>query len=86
MAPYIRQFIPSAFDATDRFHPNSGQFTAKVTSGLLGSQVEEYAKNPESLLDEDNPLGFSLEDLRVLNNIDKYFGEQVEVATKGEQE
>ena len=85
MAPYIRQFIPTAFDMTGHFHPKSGEFTGKVTSGLLGSQAEKYAGNPESLLDKDNPLGFSLEDLRVLNNIDKYFGEQVEVAAKGEQ-
>ena len=85
MAPYVRQFMPSAFDATDYFHPRSGDFTEKITSGLLGSQAKEYADNPESLLDEDNPLGFSLEDLRVLNNVDKYFGEQVEVASKGER-
>jgi hypothetical protein len=85
MAPRVRQFIPAAFEFTGHFHPKSGRFMDKVTAGVLGSQAAEYAKNPESLLDEDKALGFSLDDMRVIDNIDKYFGEKVEVATKGDE-
>ncbi len=83
LAPYVRQVVPMTFDYTDYFHPESGEFMDKVMSGVLGSQITEYSKKPESLLDEEKALGFTLEDLRVLNNIDKYFGEEVEVATNG---
>jgi membrane protein required for colicin V production len=86
MAPYIRQFVPEAFELTEYFHPNSGTFMKKVTNGILGDQAIEYAKNPESLFKADNVYGYSLEDQRVMNNIDKYFGEKVEVATKAAED
>ena len=85
MAPYIRQFVPVAFDYTDYFHPNSGSFANKVATGVLGDQAVDYAKNPQSVFKEDNVYGFSMEDQRVMNNIDKYFGENVEVASRGEE-
>lgn len=86
LAPYVRQAVPITYDYTEFFHQESGSFMDKVMAGVLGSQKEEYGKRPESLLDESKELGFTIEDLRVLNNIDKYFGEKVEVATKGAKE
>jgi len=83
MAPYIRQFIPFTYDYSSFLHPKSGKFIGKVSAGILGSEGAEYAKNPEKLMSKGEELGFSADDVRVLNNIDKYFGEQVEVAAKG---
>lgn len=83
MAPYIRQFIPVTYDHSTIFHPKSGRFSGKVSAGVLGSRGAEYASNPDKLLDKENANGFSVEDVRVLNNVDKYFGEKVEVAEKG---
>ena len=83
MAPVIRQFVPTAYDYTEYFHPESGDFVSNVTAGVLGSQATQYAKKPESLLSDENPLGFSLDDLRVLNNLDKYFSDNIAVATEG---
>ena len=84
MAPHIRNVVPTAFEMTGHFHPNSGRFIDKVTSGILGSKAEEYADDFESLLDDNEVLGFSAEDISVLNNVGKYFGEKVEMATKGD--
>jgi hypothetical protein len=85
MAPHIRQFVPMSFDMTLHFHPNSGSFSDKVTSGVLGSKAEQYADNFESLPGDNEVLGFSAEDVSVLNNIGKYFGDKVELANKGDE-
>ncbi|MCP4582534.1 MAG: CvpA family protein [candidate division Zixibacteria bacterium] len=84
MAPHVRQFVPKAFEMTSHFHPNSGKFADKINSGILGSKAQEYADDFESLLDDNEVLGFSTKDISVLNNVGKYFGDKVEIATKGD--
>ena len=86
IAPSIRLFVPATFDLTERFHPNSGKFVEKVTCGVLGSKASEYAQNPEALLKNNELLGMSLRDIRVLNNIDKYFGEATTLAKRGNKD
>jgi len=86
LAPHIRQFIPMSFDLTSHFHPHSGKFSDKVTRGVLGSKAEQYANNFESLPEDNAVLGFSAEDVSVLNNIGKYFGDKVELANKADDE
>jgi membrane protein required for colicin V production len=83
MAPTVRKLVPATFNLTMPFHPNSGEFVDKVTSGVLGSKASKYANRPEALLKNNELLGMSLEDIRVLNNIDKYFGQPTELAKKG---
>ena len=82
LAPHIRQVLPMTFKLTEPFHPESGPFIAKVKSGILGSEAEKYAKNPESLIDKQKVLGYSVKDQSVINNIDKYFSESIELAKK----
>jgi membrane protein required for colicin V production len=81
-APTIRMMVPTAFDMTMRFHPDSGKFADKVTRGVLGSKALKYAGKPEALLKNNELLGMSLKDIRVLDNIDKYFGQPTELARR----
>jgi membrane protein required for colicin V production len=86
MAPYIRQVVPISFESTSAIHPNSGPFMSKISRGVLGSEAEQYGENPEELLGQNKVLGLSNDDIRVLNNIDRYFGSKVELAKKGDKE
>lgn len=86
MAPYLRHIVPTVFELTSVLHPDSGPFKVKITNGILGSEAEKHSDNPESLLGKNKVLGLSNEDIRVLDNIDKYFGEDVELARKGDKD
>ncbi len=85
-APTIRMMIPTTFDMTMRFHPESGRFADKVTRGVLGSKAMEYADRPKALLKNNEILGMSLKDIRVLDNIDKYFGQPTELAKRRDKD
>lgn len=86
IAPTVRKLVPTTFDLTIPLHPNSGKFVDKVTRGVLGSKASKYADRPEALLKNNELLGMSLKDIRVLNNIDKYFGQPTELAKKGSKD
>jgi len=73
----IRHVLPMTFNMTEPFHPESGPFADKLKSGIFGSNAEKYAKNPESLIDKQKVLGYSVKDQSVINSIDKYFGKSV---------
>lgn len=86
LAPHIRQVVPVVFDMTDIFHPESGPFIYKLARGILGSKTDKYADNPKSLLGKNEVLGLSHKDIGVLDNIEKYFGETIELAKKENKE
>jgi membrane protein required for colicin V production len=85
MAPVFRKIVPVSFDAGMQLHPRKAKFIDKVKAGILGSKATAYAQNPDALLEgEDEVLGMSYDDINVLNNIDKYFGNAQELAKKEE--
>ncbi len=84
LAPAIRKAVPIAFDATSPFHPKSGTFVEEAIKGVLGGKASHYSKNLEqALFDRGKVAGVSINDDRVLNNLDKYFGKTPALA-KGE--
>jgi len=86
LASHVRQVVPVVFNMTISLHPESGPFVDKISKGILGSKTEKYAKNPRSLLGKNEVLGFTNKDIGVLDNIDKYFGETLELATKDKKD
>jgi uncharacterized membrane protein required for colicin V production len=85
MAPVFRKIVPVSFDLGMKFHPSNAKFVDKVKTGILGSKATAYADNPEDLLEgKDGVLGMTSNDIDVLTNIDRYFGNVPELAKKEE--
>ena len=84
LARNFRQVVPFICRATTPLHPNGGTFADKVSHGILGDKAKSYARRPESLLHKKGSpvLGMSDQDVNVIDNIDKYFGKNLEIAKK----
>ena len=85
MAPVFRKVVPISFDAGMQLHPRQAKFIQKVKSGILGPNAATYANNPDELLEDQESLGMSYDDVNVLSSIDRYFGNAAELAKKEEE-
>jgi membrane protein required for colicin V production len=78
MAKPIRSIVPYLFDNTTYFHPQSGDFLSEVQKGILLSNAEIYADNPQKALEDQVLLGMTDDDVETLNKLNRYFSKAVE--------
>jgi uncharacterized membrane protein required for colicin V production len=84
MASVFRKFVPVTFDLTMQLHPRKAKFIDKVKNGVLGSKASQYAENPNDLVEEGATTGFTDKDIQTLDSIDRYFGQNKELAKREE--
>lgn len=73
MARPIRSLVPYLFDHTGYFHPRSADFLSEVQKGILLSNAEIYANNPQRALKDQVLLGMTDGDVETLNKLNQYF-------------
>jgi membrane protein required for colicin V production len=76
MAKPIRKIVPFIFNHTSYFHPKSDNFLGEVQKGILLSNAEYYADDPDEALDDKVLLGMTDDDVQTLNKLNRYFGEE----------
>jgi len=77
LAKPIRNFVPVIYDKTPFLHPRSDDFLAEIRKGILLSNADIYAEDPQGALQDKVLLGMSDEDVNTLNKLSKYFGKTV---------
>jgi len=78
MAKPVRSIVPYIFDHTAYFHPQSGDFLSEVQKGILLSNADTYAGNPQKALKDQVLLGMTDDDVETLNKLNRYFSKAVE--------
>jgi membrane protein required for colicin V production len=78
MAKPIRSIVPYLYNHTSYFHPHSGDFLGEVQKGILLSNAEIYASNPQKALKDEVLLGMTDDDVETLNKLNRYFSRAVE--------
>jgi len=76
LARPLRNFVPFVYDNTTYFHPRSASFLGEIQKGILLSNVDLYAGDPQSALKDKVLLGMTDEDVATLDKLNRYFGEE----------
>jgi len=76
LAKPIRGFVPVIYDHTNYLHPRSENFLAEIQNGILLSNADKYADDPESALKDKALLGMTDEDVKTLDKLRSYFGKE----------
>ena len=74
MAKPIRKFVPLIFNNTVYLHPRSGDFLSEVQKGILLSNAQDYADDPDEALDDKVLLGMTDDDVQTLKKLNRDFG------------
>lgn len=74
LAKPIRDFVPYIYDHTGFLHPRSQEFLTEIQKGILLSNADLYANDPESALKNKVLLGMTDDDVETLDKLRQYFG------------
>jgi len=74
MVKPVRGFAPIIYDNTPFFHPRSESFLTEIQNGILLSNADLYAEDPQSALEDKTLLGMTDEDIETLTKLREYFG------------
>jgi membrane protein required for colicin V production len=78
MAKPIIEIVPYIYNNTAYFHLQSGDFLSEVQKGILLSNAEIYADNPQKALKDQVLLGMTDDDVETLDKLNRYFSKAVE--------
>ena len=76
LAKPIRKFVPLIYDNTTYLHPRSSSFLGEIQKGILLSNADLYAGDPQSALKDKVLLGMTDDDVNTLDKLNQYFGSE----------